>query len=98
MLTFSILSNRIGNTAIAFLITALIYTVIIKLVDNYSGKLMQEYVDHKKMRHNQFVDSISNVSGKCLSCQKKLAVDEKFCPHCGFEQRDIKPDSSYIKK
>ena len=94
--SFSILNQEIGNVAIAFLITAIIYGSFVQWIDERAGRDMVEYVAYKKKSHQDFVDSISDVSGKCLSCNKKIGEDEGYCPFCGFEQRKIKKDTSYI--
>jgi hypothetical protein len=97
--TFSFLSQLIGDTPIAFAITALSFGLIVQFIDQRSSRDMIEYVALKEKNHQDFVDSISDpkdISGKCMSCNKKMDAAEKFCPHCGFEQREINKESGYL--
>lgn len=83
------------NPTVVFAVTMVLMVIGVRLIDRYSGKLMEEYVDYKSKRHTQFVDSLGNADGICMSCRRKMDPGERFCPHCGFEQRDPEPDTSY---
>ena len=97
--TFSFTASLLDDVALAFFINAVAYFVIVQFADEYFSRDMVQYVAKKRKDHQDFVDSISdpaNIASKCMSCQKPMNhADEQFCPHCGFEQREIKKDSSY---
>ena len=96
--SFSFTLTLLGDPALAFLINAVVYAVVVQVADDYASRDMREYVANKRRRDREFVDSISdpaNIASKCMSCQRKIDRDEKFCPHCGFEQKEIRKDIGY---
>lgn len=84
-----------SNPPVVFAGTMILMVIMVKVIDYYAGKDMEEYVEYKEKRHNQYVDSLGKAEGICMSCRRKVDPDERFCPYCGYERHEREPDSSY---
>lgn len=91
LIIFSVVDIFTNDTSQSLQITFFVMVLIYGIMWYNAGKYEREELDRKKQKDQEWIDSLGNSEGKCMSCRSKLSKDQHYCENCGYRQKEKKP-------